>query len=105
MVFGRMVFGVVVGEVVGASGRQQYLDQKLSLTNAVLYPVKAHVHGFGSTLFDCIVGETRCSGVIGLHWGWWLWMSKLVEYGADGHGFLTVDEQPGQQLRLRRLRP
>jgi hypothetical protein len=43
MMFGRMVFGVVVGEIFGAWAP---LDQTLFLMNAVLYPVKAHVHGF-----------------------------------------------------------
>ena len=50
-----MVFGMVVAEVFGTWAP---VDQKLALTNAILNPVKMHVHCFGAFLFDGVVGET-----------------------------------------------
>ena len=42
-------------------------DMKLILVNAIAYPVETHVDSFGALLFDMIVCNPCCSGVIHLN--------------------------------------
>jgi hypothetical protein len=39
------------------------------LADAILDPIETHVHGFGSFLFDCFVGEADGGRVVGLQRG------------------------------------
>ena len=41
---------------------------KLVCVNAIMYPVEAHVNGFGALLFDVVVCNPCCCGVIYLNW-------------------------------------
>ena len=90
MVAGRMMLGEVIGQVVGAGGP---VDQELILIGAVLDPVEAHVHRFGATLLDLVIGETRCSVVVGLHWGWSLFVAEFFEGCAKTDGVFAVVEE------------
>ena len=87
-VVGRgMVFGEVVGEVVGASAP---MDHKLALGHAVTDPIESHIDGFGTALFDGAIGDAGSTGVVGLDRGWGLRVAEIVERGADGGGFFAV---------------
>ncbi len=50
----RMVFGMVVSKVFRTGSP---VDDELFLSDAILDPIKTHVHGFGAFLFDRVVGE------------------------------------------------
>jgi hypothetical protein len=71
-----MLFGKIIGIVVGTFAP---IDNELPLSDAVANPVKAHVHGFGSLLFDGVVGETDCTSVICLYWGWRLLVPQVFQ--------------------------
>jgi hypothetical protein len=49
-----MMLGKVVGEVIGALAS---MDCVLPLFNLVFDPVETHVHGFGVSLFDCVIND------------------------------------------------
>ena len=52
MVRRGMMLGEVVREVVAAFAP---MDDVLVLGDAVLEPIKIHVHGFGAALLDCVI--------------------------------------------------
>ena len=54
MVFSGVMFGRVVGEI-GFAGF--VVDMEVALTDAIADPEKAHIHGFGSLLFDVVVDD------------------------------------------------
>jgi hypothetical protein len=62
-----MMLRVIVCQVVTA-----FLpaDFELILCHAVADPVEAHVYGFGSLLFDCVVGDSSGTFIICYHDGW-----------------------------------
>jgi hypothetical protein len=61
-----MVFREVIGAVVAVFFPTNH---KLALADTVADPVKAHVNGFGSFLFDSVIGNTGGGAVVGLDWG------------------------------------
>jgi hypothetical protein len=67
-----MVFGMVVTKIFWAGSP---IDDKLALADTVFDLVKAHVDVFGPFLFDRIICETGCSGVVCFHWCGWLRMA------------------------------
>jgi len=54
-----MMLGEVVGKVVAAFAP---MDDVLVLGDAVLDPIKTHVHGFGAALLDCVIDD--CQSVL-----------------------------------------
>ncbi len=64
---GTMVLiGVMFGKVVGLVGDTAApVDNELALADAVTDSIKTHVHGFGSFLFDRVVGDAGGSAVVG----------------------------------------
>ena len=63
MVGSRMVFGVVISEVLEAAIP---VDEELALVDAVLNPEVSHGHSFGTTQFDGVVSDASGGGVISL---------------------------------------
>lgn len=61
----RMVLREVVGQVVGAF---LPVDAEVALADSVADPIKAHVYGFGSTLFDFVVDDAFGNGIVSLDW-------------------------------------
>jgi hypothetical protein len=61
-----MVFREIVRAVVTAFFPTNY---KLALADTVADPAKAHVNGFGSFLFDSVIGDTGGGAVVRLDWG------------------------------------
>ena len=64
VVLGRVVLGVVVSEII-RSGLPENLE--LVLADAISHPVEAHIHGFGSFLFDCVIDDAVGTRVVGLN--------------------------------------
>jgi hypothetical protein len=54
-------FREVIGNVqVGSDVR----DEKLTMSNAVSYPMKAHINGFGAFLLDGVRGNADSTGIV-----------------------------------------
>jgi hypothetical protein len=60
------------------------------LEDRVTDPVIAHVHGFGSVLFDRVVGNAAGSAVVGLNGCGSLPEPMFRKGGADGTSFLAT---------------
>jgi hypothetical protein len=85
-----VMFGEIVGEVVGAFAP---VDEKLTLLYAVADPIKSHVDCFGAALFDCVVGNTSCADIVCLNGRGRLWVSHVDESSAKpGCIFGVVEE-------------
>ncbi len=65
---------------------------KASSTFSVVEPMVFHVHCF-QFLDNIVVEDTKCSGVVRLHWGQRLGMAYEVEGMAGGNGFSAVDAE------------
>ena len=87
MVLGRMMFGEVVSAILSAFFPQ---CMKLSLSDAIAHPVKTHIDGFGSALFDSVVGDACSGSVVGSDWSWWLGMAEFFKAGANGASIFTI---------------
>ena len=59
------MLGEVVGEVVAAFAP---MDDVLVLGDAVLDPIKMHVHGFGGALLDCVIDNAQFARIVSLSW-------------------------------------
>jgi hypothetical protein len=66
VVGGRMVLGVVITMVVGPRAP---VDKELALAGPVLDPIKSHVDGLRSFLFDGVIRKAFRSGVVDLQGG------------------------------------
>ncbi len=66
-----VMFGEIIGIVVKAASP---VDDEFAVGNAVFDPVETHVDGFGSALFDGVVGNSGSAGIIGLDGGGSLWV-------------------------------
>jgi hypothetical protein len=83
------MLGKVVGEIVFTSTP---MNNELALLDSVADPVKVHVYGFGSTLFDCFVGDASIACIVGVDGYYSLWMAHLFEYNAEGDTVASVLE-------------
>ena len=87
----RVVLALVVGKI---GGSRLPVHFELALFGSVLDPIEAHIDGFGSLLFDCVISDVRGSAVVGLDRGWWLIVAQFFETGSNkGAGFFSVVEQ------------
>ena len=73
---------------VGAAGLP--INFELFLCDAVLDPIKSHVHGFGSFLLQFHVGEADSSCVIDFNRRGRLWMAHFFKGVAKGDGGFGV---------------
>ena len=87
VMFGAMVFGEVVAEVVFAG---LPMDSKLALADAIADPVEAHVDGLGAALFDGVIEDARGTGIVDLDGCDRLWPAHFAEHRADGTCFLGI---------------
>jgi len=60
-----MTLGEVVSKVAAAFAP---MDNVLVLGDAVLDPIKTHVHGFGAALLDCAIDNAQCARIVSLYW-------------------------------------
>jgi hypothetical protein len=98
---GDMMFGMMMlCKIVGAVSRSAPpIDMVLFLPNAVANPIEAHIHGFGSLLFDGFVGDTTGGAVVGNHRSRRLWVAQFVESDAEG-GRLLCRCRKGRLIQL-----
>ena len=61
MMFGRMVFGKIIG-AIGVTRVPE--DVELTLTGAIMNPIKLHVNGLGVLLLDGVIDDAACSAVV-----------------------------------------
>jgi hypothetical protein len=83
------MLGKVVGEIVFTSTP---INNELTLLDSVADPVKAHVYGFGSTLFDCFVGDASGACIVGLDGCCSLQMAHFFKCNAEGETVAIVLE-------------
>ena len=86
------MFRKVIG-LVGWAGAP--VDMELALFDTILYPVKAHVHGFGFALAETVVGEVIGGGIVDLDWCSGLFMSHFFQYDSDVYCFSCHDVEAG----------
>ena len=75
-----MMLGDVVSEVVAAFAP---MDDVLVLGDAVLNPIKTHVHGFGAALLDGVIDDAQCARIVSLYWRGSLRVSKFEQCDAE----------------------
>jgi hypothetical protein len=94
---GDMMFGMIMlCKRVGAVSRSAPpIDMVLFLPNAVANPIEAHIHGFGSLLFDGFVGDATGGAVVDNHRSRRLWVAQFVKSDAEGGAFFAVVEKGG----------
>ena len=89
VVFGREVFGEVIGKVFGSLLPVQ---AELILLDAEGHPVESHVKGLGKFPAH-VAGEDALGGRdVGLDWGGRLQVDHFCECCADGNSLLAVEE-------------
>ena len=89
MMFGRVMLCEVVSPVALA---WIPVDMELSLPYPVSYPVEAHIHCFGSFLFDGICANSLGSAVVRYHWSRWLRVLHLLQRGSNGARIFSIVE-------------
>jgi hypothetical protein len=77
---GGGVLGKVVGDIVFTGTPLNY---ELALLDSVTDTVKAHIYGFGATLFDCFIGDGSCACIVDLDGCGRLRVSHLFESDAE----------------------
>jgi hypothetical protein len=66
------------------------VHHEVPLRDPVTDPIKAHVTGFGSALFDGAVGYASSAGVVGLDGDWGLRVAQVVQRGMQPRRLLAV---------------
>jgi hypothetical protein len=72
------------------------IDMELTLADAVANPVKAHINGFRTFLFDSIIGDSSCGAVVGHNGSGRLGMSKFFQAGAKRARIFAIVEKGGK---------
>jgi len=80
MVRQGMMLGEVVSKVVAAFAP---MDDVLVLGDAVLDPIKTHVHGFGTALLDGVIDDAQCARIVSLYWRGSLRVSKFKQCDTE----------------------
>ena len=88
LAFSRLGFCKIIGNVVFSLRPQ---DFKYSLAHAITYPVVAHVDGFGSAKFYCVVCDSDSSHIICVESCCWLSVTERFEDGAFEVSMLRID--------------
>ena len=60
------------------------------MPGAVLYPIEAHIDGFGYFLFYGAICENFHSRVVDANLSWWLRVPEFLEGSVYRHGLLAV---------------
>ena len=83
--------GVVIGIIVTkVSVARIPMNERLTLPDAVLDPIEAHIDGFGSFLLYGAVCETFRGRVVDADWSWWFRVPKFLEGSVYWHGLLAI---------------
>jgi hypothetical protein len=72
--------GMVLGEIVGKiAAPAAPVHDELAFFDAIFYPVKTHVDGFGATLLDSVVNDADGRAVVSDNRRGRLWMAHFIE--------------------------
>ena len=66
------------------------VDDELALADTIADPMVAHVHGFGATLFDIIIGDAARDAAVSFKRCRWLLPTEFLEGSALGNGLFAV---------------
>jgi hypothetical protein len=69
------------------------VDDELFLVDSISDPIKRHIHCSGLALFECVVCNAGCSGVVGFDRCRRLFVAKYIEGCLQGNCFLPIDEE------------
>ena len=95
MVRRGLLLGEVVSKVVAAFAP---MDDVLVLGNAVIDPIKMHVHGFGAALLDCVIDDARCARIVSLYWRGSLRVSEFEQCDTERRCILHLLEESAKLL-------
>ncbi len=84
------MFGVVIGEIVGAFVP---IEAKLALGFSTSEPVDSHANHFDAACDDGVVYESDCSRIVCLDGRLGLWPTHFSECVADGYHVTCGDVQ------------
>ena len=84
------MFGEVVSEVVSAAPP---VHEELTLFDAIFNPVKSHIHGLRTSLFDRAVADAGRACIVSLNGSGRLWVTHVMKDGAQHGGLLAVVEE------------
>ncbi len=62
-----MMLGEVVGKIVGPTAP---INEKIPIIDTIVDPIEMHVHGYGASLFDCIIDYTSGTSIVSLDGCW-----------------------------------
>jgi hypothetical protein len=93
MMFGWMMFSEIISSVQNSSFP---IDMELALADAVANPVEAHVNGFGSFLFDRVIGDAKGGTVVSYNWSRRLGIAKFLKARTNRARFFAVVEESGE---------
>jgi hypothetical protein len=85
----RMVFCEIICQILKTWSPVSF---KLAFFHSILDPVKAHVHGFCTLLFDCTISVSCCSGVVSFHWCGGLIVPQLLQCRSEDSSCLCIYE-------------
>ena len=81
------MFGEVISQIVRTMAP---MNDEIALGDEIMHPVKTHIHGFGATLLDGIIGNASSTSVVSLNESWRLGVTHLEKSLAQNGGFLAV---------------
>ena len=65
----------------------------MALSDAISHPVEAHANRLGLELFNGVINYDFSVAVVSLDWSGWLWLSHLLNGGADDTTILGIVEE------------
>ena len=81
------MFGEAVS-FVGTALTPKYVE--LFLMHTIADPIKAHINGLGSFLFDGVIGDTSSYTIVSLNGRWRLWVPSSSRVVRMGHASLQL---------------
>jgi hypothetical protein len=90
VMLGRVMFGVIVSNILGARGP---IDMELVLLDSVLNPIKPHIHCVGSDLSYVVVGNPAGGGIVNLYGGGRLAVPHFFEGDAEADTVFTIKKE------------
>ena len=86
------MFGEIVGQISCSKFQKNVV---ISLQNSILYPIKAHIHGFGVFLLYFVADNAIYGAVFRIHGCCWLWVAHFLQGGSNWFAiFLVVGQHP-----------
>ena len=84
------MFGKIISPVQNSSFP---VDVELALADTVANPVEVHIDGFGSFLFDRVIGDAKGGTVVSYNWSGRLGIAKFLKARTDWARFFAIVEE------------